>query len=61
METFTNDQLLEIESLSPSSRIEPGSHLEHVEDWYLFKGVPVPQNDADVIKQILPKVKDLSD
>ncbi len=56
METFTNDQILEVESLSPFVSIAPGAAVEHLEDWYLFKNVPVPQNDEEVIKNVLPRV-----
>ena len=56
METFTNNQFLEVESLSPLVKIEPGMDVEHIEDWYLFKGVPVPENDADIIRHVLPKI-----
>lgn len=56
METFTNDQLLEVESLSPVTRLEPGATVEHVEDWYLFKDVPLPQNEEEIRKYVAPKV-----
>jgi hypothetical protein len=38
-ETFTNDAILELETLSPLVRIAPGASAEHVERWYLFTGV----------------------
>jgi hypothetical protein len=37
--------------------LQPGAAVEHVEDWFLFRGVPIPQNDADVDRDVLPKVK----
>ena len=58
METFTNDQILEVESLSPFIAVPPGDAIEHIEDWYLFKDVPEPENDDDVIKYVIPKVKE---
>jgi hypothetical protein len=56
METFTNDQILEVESLGPMTYLEPGDAVEHIEDWFLFQDVAVPVSDEDVIRSILPKV-----
>jgi hypothetical protein len=58
METFTNDEILEVESVGPLAYLETGDCVEHVEDWFLFSGVPVPANDTDVINNILPKVEE---
>jgi hypothetical protein len=57
VETFTNAEMLEMETLGPFVRLPPGAAVEHVEGWFLFHDVPVPQNDADVDAHILPKVK----
>jgi hypothetical protein len=35
-ETFTNEDMLEIESLGPLTRLEPGKAIEHVERWELL-------------------------
>jgi len=35
-ETFTNDEMLEIESLSPLAALAPGEAVSHTENWYLF-------------------------
>ena len=35
-ETFTNDDMLEIESLSPLAALEPGESVSHSENWHLF-------------------------
>jgi hypothetical protein len=56
LETFTNGEMLEIETLGPLGWIEPNGTAEHVEHWYLFSDVPVPQNDQDVATYILPKI-----
>jgi hypothetical protein len=47
-ETFTNDFMLEIESLSPLTMLKPGESLLHEENWYLFKGVDVPENEDEI-------------
>ncbi|MDX2079486.1 MAG: hypothetical protein SFU53_01745 [Terrimicrobiaceae bacterium] len=35
-ETFTNDEMLEIESLSPLATLAPGESVSHAEQWHLF-------------------------
>jgi hypothetical protein len=59
METFTNNQILEVESLSPITRLEPGGIVEHVEDWYLYKDVPLPQNEEEIRKYVATRVNGL--
>ncbi len=56
LETFTNADMFELETVGPMTRLEPGAALEHVEEWYMFKDVPAPKNDADVDKYVLPLV-----
>jgi hypothetical protein len=59
VETFTNDVMLEVETLGPLTRVAPGATVEHVEQWHLFEGVPIPQTDDDVDTHILPNIKRL--
>jgi len=56
-ETFTNKDMLEIETLGVFASIAPGQSVEHKETWSLFDNVPAPQNDRDVDRHVLPKVK----
>lgn len=44
-ETYTRDDMLEIESLGPLTRLEPGQAITHRETWYLEHDVHVPQDD----------------
>jgi hypothetical protein len=57
VETFTDSDMLEAETLGPLVSLEPGAAVEHIEDWWLFKDAPLPMTDADVDKNILPKIK----
>lgn len=41
-ETFTNSEMLEIESLSPLKKLAPGESVSHTERWYLFGEIPEP-------------------
>ncbi|MDC0677688.1 hypothetical protein [Sorangium atrum] len=45
-ETFTNADMLEVESLGPLQHVEPGARVEHREAWYLIKGAQPPAEDG---------------
>jgi hypothetical protein len=47
VETFTNSDMLEIETLGPVSWIEPGGHIDHEEIWQL-QHVGVTESEADI-------------
>jgi hypothetical protein len=60
-ETFTNAQMLEIESLSPLRTIAPGESVGHTESWRLFGSIPEPHSLkeealADWIEPFLAKM-----
>jgi len=56
-ETFTNDEMLEFETLGPLVKIPAdGGKIEHVEDWFLFK-VKVGEDESEIDKKVLPLVK----
>jgi hypothetical protein len=57
VEAWTDPDMLEVETLGPLARLEPGAAIEHVEQWFLFRDVPVPEDDADVDRHVLPKVR----
>lgn len=55
-ETFTNREMLEVETLAPLAKIKPGRAVEHVETWQLFDRVPEPKSDRDVDRYVRPKL-----
>jgi hypothetical protein len=56
-ESWTNHEMLELETLSPLVYLAPGDEVEYVEDWYLFDAVKTPASDDEVIKTVLPVIK----
>ena len=42
-QVYSNRQYLELESLAPLSRLEPGQSSVHLETWEIYRDVPVPQ------------------
>ncbi len=56
VEVFTNSQMLELETLSPLQKLQPGKYIEHKENWFLFTDIEKPNKDSDVDENILPKI-----
>jgi len=57
VETWTDADMLEVETLGPLVCLQPNAAVEHIEHWFLFRDVPVPDNDADVDRHVLPQVR----
>jgi len=54
-ETFTNADMLEMETLGPLAKVAPGASVEHIERWSLHKGVRISSwTDAELDKALLP-------
>ena len=54
-EAFTNAEFLEMETLGPLSKLDPGAAVEHLERWSLHKNVQVTQwSDAGLDKALRP-------
>ena len=57
-ETFTNNEFLEIETLGPLTKLEPGQTVELAEEWALFRNVKIADiNDEEQDRLVLPLVK----
>ena len=54
-ETFTRDDMLELETLGPLQTVEPGAFAEHTEHWSLHKNVSIPEfSDRVLDESLLP-------
>ncbi|MCB2203026.1 DUF4380 domain-containing protein [bacterium] len=53
-ELFTNEEILEVESLGPMEIIPPKGQIDHMEHWTLIADVPQPETEQDVIENIIP-------
>jgi hypothetical protein len=54
-EMFANAEILELETLGPLTRLEPGASLQHVERWTLHKNVKIGKwTDAELDRTLLP-------
>jgi hypothetical protein len=54
VETFTNAEMLELETLSPMSVIPPAGTLVHREHWYLWSGVALGDSEAALAAALDP-------
>lgn len=58
-ETYTNNFMTEMESLSPLALIENGESIEHTESWFLFDDIGRPESEKEagaVLKPILKNI-----
>ena len=52
-ETFTNADILELETLGPLTTLSPGQSLTHTEVWSAFRNVRIERWDDDEIDRVL--------
>jgi hypothetical protein len=58
LETFTNNEFLEMETLGPITRVKPGETVEQVEHWSLARKVDLTEFTDDAIDRVvLPLLK----
>lgn len=51
-ETFTNESMLELESLGPLVHLKPNQSVEHIEKWMLIRNFKMPENDDVLLKKV---------
>jgi hypothetical protein len=57
-ETFTNADMLELETLGAMTKLAPGAAVDHTERWTLHQNVRIGQwTDAELDRVLLPLVK----
>jgi hypothetical protein len=56
-ELFTNAITVEVETLGPLTRLEPGETVTHVEHWFLFKGIKVGETEDEIAEALEPLVQ----
>ena len=55
-QTFSNEDMLEMETVGELTTLKPGQHAELIESWELFGGVSSVRTEADVDHAILPLI-----
>ena len=55
IEIFTNRFMMELETLGPMEKIQPGESIEHTEHWILLNGVRLPEvSDGHIAAALRP-------
>lgn len=52
-ETFTRDDMLELETMGPMTRLAPGASLEHVERWTLHRNIELRHFTDEELDQVV--------
>lgn len=55
-EFYTNNAIMEVESLGQVTTLLPNESLTHAETWHLWDNVPPIHSDADVNRHIMPLI-----
>ncbi len=55
-ETYTDPDMLEVETLGPLTRLEPGGYVDHPESWTLAK-LECGSLDAEIDEKLLPAAR----
>jgi hypothetical protein len=59
-ETFTNNDFLEMETLGPLTKVQPGHTVEQVEHWGLYRNVGLSEwTDEELDRVLLPLVRNV--
>jgi hypothetical protein len=56
-ESFTNSEMLELETLGPLASLEPGQSATLDEEWFLFGGIRIPETGDALEALLIDKMK----
>jgi hypothetical protein len=56
-ETFSNGEMLELETLGPLTQLAPGASVTHTEHWMFFRDVPRPVDDRIFNREVAVRVR----
>ena len=59
-ETYTTRSYMEVESLGPLHNLAPGESAEHLEEWFLFKGIEVGGDEEALDAALRPLIAELN-
>ncbi|MEK6646933.1 MAG: hypothetical protein AABY84_09705 [Candidatus Firestonebacteria bacterium] len=59
VETFTNEDMLELETLGPLTKLEPDASVEHIEKWFLLGKPNIKPIDESIDSNVLPFISNL--
>ena len=59
IELFTNNKMLEVETIGALVELQPEESIEYTEVWHLYKDIKQPKNEADVVNIVLPAIESI--
>lgn len=59
VELFTNDAILEVETMGPLAQLRPGASVDHVEEWLLGEAGANVANASSLATALLPRIRAL--
>jgi hypothetical protein len=59
-EAYTAGSFIEVESLAPIQRLEPGMSAEHLERWHLFRDVNLGESETSISESLTPLLEQLA-
>jgi len=54
---FAGSEAFQLETFGPITTLEPKESLNYTEEWFLYNDIPLPQAEADIDHNILPKIE----
>ena len=59
-EIYTDGTFLELETLGPLEKVEPGQSITYQEDWWLFKNIDIGNGETGIAAAIQPILTETS-
>jgi len=56
-ELYTNQDMCDVETLSPLEMVSPGEMHEHIEHWFFYENLPLENTDESIHQKVLPLVE----
>lgn len=57
-EIYTDGNFLELETLGPIEKVQPGDSIQHREDWWLYKSIDLGNGEAGIAAALQPILSD---
>ena len=57
-ETYTDSDMLELESLGPLTKLTPNSSVEHIERWFIYK-TEIGEEESSIDEKLLPLIQQI--
>jgi hypothetical protein len=54
---YTDNDMVELETMGPLNTVVPGGFTEHIEEWYLYGDVAIPADEKEIEQNIAAKVR----